>query len=84
MRKANTRERRRKTKKITIEELVKRRRALGDKKGDCSLDRSIVSSIADEILESDELCKQIYEKPYLLIEACFTIVDKKGARFPSF
>ena len=44
----------------------------------------LVSAICDKILDTDSLREEVIKKPYLLIESCFTIVDKNKRNVPFF
>ncbi len=73
-----------KSKKFEIDALVKKRRELWEKHGDIFLDSALVASIADKILDTEELRNEVIKRPELLIEACFSIVDKKKRNVPFF
>ena len=64
--------------------LIKRRKEAWDKKSDITLDRSICKENADIILDTPQLRGIILAEPYLLIEACFSIVDKGKRDVPFF
>ena len=68
----------------TIEDFVTKRRARLEEKHDIEYDERLVSAIADEILSSSELVAQVREKPHLLIECCFSLVDKNKRNVPFF
>ena len=53
-------------------------------RGDIEYDRILVAAIVDKILDSEILRNEILSKPYLLIECCFTIVDKNKRTVPFF
>lgn len=69
---------------LTIELLTTKRRKLWEKNKDISLDRELVCAIADKILDTESIRNEIIKNPALLIEACFTIVDKKKKSVPFF
>ena len=69
---------------LTIEDIVKKRRELWQKTKDSALDKELVDSIAHKILTSENLRSAIQKEPYLLIECCFSVVDKKRQRIPFF
>lgn len=71
-------------KELTIDLLTQKRRALWESNHDLTIDASLTESIADEILDSEKLRGEVISQPYLLIEACFTIVDKKKRSVPFF
>lgn len=51
---------------------------------DLEYDRKIIQSGAEAILGDPEMRQEILDKPYLLIEACFYVVDKKKKTVPFF
>ena len=69
---------------LTIDLLTQKRRSLWERFHDKELDKSLVESIADEILDSEKLRSEVTKRPYLLIEATFTVVDKKKKNVPFF
>lgn len=69
---------------LTIDLMIEKRRELWDKYHSPELDRSLTESIADEILDSEKLRCEVISSPHILIEACFTIVDKKKRSIPFF
>ena len=69
---------------LTVNDLVKKRKELWQRDGSILLDAHLVSAIADKILDSENLRQEIEKSPELLIEACFTIVDKKKKTVPFF
>lgn len=69
---------------ITIQDLIDKRKIRWQEKHDIEYDRVLVEAIADKILDSEELRCEIIKKPYLLIECCFTIVDKNKRTVPFF
>ena len=71
-------------KEITIEDLVKKRKQRWEERHDINFDYELTSAIADKIIDTPSLTKAILEKPYLLIECCFSIVDKKKRNVPFF
>ena len=44
----------------------------------------LTEAIARKILSEENLRKAVFEKPYLLIECCFCVVDKKRRTIPFF
>ena len=69
---------------ISISDLIRKRRELWQKSHDLELDAQITSAIADKILDTDNLRNEIIQRPYLLIECCFSIVDKEKKNIPFF
>lgn len=60
------------------------RKAAWTARRDLDRDKNITSCIAQAITTRRELREEISKKPYLLIEACFSIVDKKRHTVPFF
>ena len=71
-------------KEYEIADFVAKRKARWEEKQDIEYDAKLVSAIADEILDSPRLRQEIIDKPHLLIECCFTIVDKNKRSVPFF
>lgn len=69
---------------LTINDLTAKRRVLWEKHHDIKLDGELVRAIADKILDTDSIRDEVINKPELLIEACFTITDKKRRSVPFF
>ena len=69
---------------LTIQDLINKRKQRWQEKGDIEYDRILVSAICDKILDNEDMRNEIIAKPYLLIECCFTIVDKKKKSVPFF
>ncbi len=69
---------------LTVEDLVKKRRAVWENEGDSKKDKELVDAIARKILETKHLREIIQNKPYLLIECCFTVVNKERRSVPFF
>lgn len=69
---------------IGINDLVSKRKQRWEELHDIEYDARLVRAIADKILESKELYEKIREKPWLLIECCFSLVDKKKRNVPFF
>lgn len=67
-----------------VGELIELRRKSWEKRGDIAHDARLVSAIAYQILENEHLRNEILQKPYLLIESCFTIIDKRKQSVPFF
>lgn len=68
----------------TVNEIIEKRRRLWDKHRDEGLDREFIRVAADEIVSSEENRRAVRERPWLLIEACFTVVTKEGKTVPFF
>ena len=71
-------------KEYTFEEFVEKRKILWNKKRSYELDKQVTDAIAYEILRSKKLKKEVLARPHLLIESCFTIVDKNKNEVPFF
>ena len=69
---------------ITINTLVEKRRELWERDKDTVRDQALCEAIADKILDTPSLREKIQNSPELLIEACFSIVDKKRETVPFF
>jgi len=71
-----------------IENLIEKRKKLWKENHDLELDNRYVEACIAEILklpkESNLAWKEVCEKPYLLIEVAFTIVDKERNTVPFF
>ena len=70
--------------RITAQDLIDKRRKRWEERHDLDYDRKIVEAAAQKISEDRELAREIHDKPYLLIEIAFVIVDKKKATVPFF
>ena len=72
-------------KKPTLEALFAARRALWEKSGGSSaLDRAFTDRAARVILADPDCRAAVTARPWLLLEAVFSIVDKKGQSVPFF
>ena len=71
-------------KAIEIEELINRRRRLWEKNHSASEDEACVFENACEIYKSPDLHRRLAEQPHLLIECCFSVVDKSKETVPFF
>lgn len=71
---------------ITISQIVAKRRQLWakNKPEREQVDREFIEASARKILETPALVQEVQERPYLLIEATFTIVDKAKQTVPFF
>ncbi len=68
----------------SIREAVEARRRLFSRTGSIKTDREFVRCAFNSILRSVPLLQELHRKPYLLIEAAFTIVDKHRRTVPFF
>ena len=69
---------------ITVKDIIEKRKRIWQERGDLEYDKALVKAAAEKILSTSELRAEIQEKPYLLIEVAFYIVDKKRATVPFF
>ena len=69
---------------VTIESLTEIRKKQWREKGELQRDKELCKLIAKTIISTPKLRDKIFEKPWLLIEACFILVDKKRATVPFF
>lgn len=70
--------------KYTFSDFVAKRKREWDARHDIEYDEILVESIAREILSSPELVSQVRARPHLLIECCFSLVDKNKRNVPFF
>ncbi len=68
----------------SIEDFVAKRKARWEERHDIEYDAIIVNAVAEKILSSAEHRREIIEKPHLLIECCFSLVDKNKRNVPFF
>lgn len=69
---------------LTVEDLVKKRRELWEKEKSSKRDKELADAIARKILETKDLREEVQKKPYLLIECCFSVVNKERQCVPFF
>lgn len=69
---------------MTAQEIIAKRKRIWTKRQDIDYDAKYVEAVAQRILLDGGLRKEIQEKPYLLIEMTFTIVDKEQKTVPFF
>ena len=69
---------------MTVADIVKKRKKIWAEKMDAEYDRQFVKAAAVKILTTKELANEIRQKPYLLIEAAFNIIDKNKRNVPFF
>ena len=67
-----------------IADFVTKRKKRWEEKHDIEYDEVLVRAIAKEILSSPELVAEVRAKPHLLIECCFSLVDKNKRNVPFF
>ena len=68
--------------KMTLEKLISKRKQSWEEQHSIERDISLTDAIADKILTTKELREQVQENPHLLIEACFSVIDKRRRRVP--
>ena len=69
---------------MTVADMIARRRARWEERGDLEYDRALTRAAVQKLFEERELCEEILARPYLLIELTFLIVDKKKRSVPFF
>lgn len=74
----------RKPARLTALDLIAKRRQRWEERHDLDYDRQIVEAAARKIAEDADIAREIHDKPYLLIEIAFVIVDKKKSTVPFF
>lgn len=70
--------------RLTALDLIAKRRQRWEERHDLEYDRQIVEAAARKIVEDKDIAREIHEKPYLLIEIAFSIVDKHKDTVPFF
>lgn len=70
--------------KLTAQDLIAKRRQRWEERHDLDYDRRIVEAASWKIAEDPGIAREIHEKPYLLIEIAFVIVDKHKDTVPFF
>lgn len=68
----------------TIEDIIQKRKKIWQERHDIEYDKAFVSAAARKILSEHSLREKIREKPWLLVEVAFTIVNKKRETVPFF
>lgn len=69
---------------MKVEEIIGRRRALWQRERSVERDRAFIAAAAREITMDAGNRRAVRERPWLLVEACFTVVDKNGRTLPFF
>lgn len=64
--------------------MIEKRKRLWAQNGDLDRDKELTEAIARKILIEADLRNRVLQRPYLLIECCFSIVDKKRRTVPFF
>lgn len=69
---------------LTVADMIAKRKARWAEKHDLEFDTRLVQAAAERVLGDLSLMREIYERPYLLIELAFHIVDKHKDTVPFF
>ena len=72
------------TVRLTVADIIAKRKARWTEKHDLTYDEQLVSAAVDKILSTPYLAEEIIDKPYLLVEAAFYIIDKDKRQVPFF
>ena len=67
-----------------VQEIIERRRALWERERSVDRDRAFCDVAAREIIRDAGMRREVRERPWLLVEAVFTVVDKHGRTRPFF
>lgn len=70
--------------KITAKQIIEKRKELWHKNNSASGDYDFISAVANELLINEPLLDEVINKPELLIEMVFTLVDKNKHTVPFF
>ena len=69
---------------ITVADIIEKRKVRWEEKHDIAYDEQIVRAGVRKLLSSPALMQEIIEKPYLLVEVAFYIIDKNKRQVPFF
>ena len=69
---------------MTVSDLIEKRRRRWRELEDIEYDRRLVAAAVRLMLSDAGMRSEVVEKPYLLIELCFDIVDKRQCSVPFF
>lgn len=69
---------------MTVSEIIAKRKRAWEKRHDLEYDKELVRASVRKVLADRSLRREIVERPYLLIELAFYIVDKKRRTVPFF
>ena len=69
---------------LTVADMIEKRRQRWEEKQDVEYDTRLVEAAAKKVLSDPSLRAEVQERPYLLIELCFHVVDKKRRTTPFF
>lgn len=70
--------------KITIPNLIRRRKSLWDEKHSIEIDIEYRNAVAQELISNKKLLAELQTNPELLIELMFIVVDKEQHTMPFF
>ena len=70
--------------KITADIVIKKRKELWNKYKDPNKDFEFILAVANELITNKDLLNEVKNRPELLIEMTFTIVDKTKSTVPFF
>lgn len=70
--------------RFSVAEIIAKRKARWEEKHDLAYDEQIVHAGVRKILGSPDLMQEIIDKPYLLVEVAFYIIDKDKRQVPFF
>lgn len=69
---------------MRIADIVAKRKAIWEARQDIDYDRRFQAAAINSILASEEMRRELFEKPYVLIECVFEIVNKNRRTEPFF
>lgn len=69
---------------MNAQEIIEKRKRIWNNRHDIQYDAEFVNVVVEEILKKEDLRREIFEHPDLLIEMCMTVVDKNGKTMPFF
>ncbi|MBQ9779033.1 MAG: hypothetical protein IJW22_08955, partial [Clostridia bacterium] len=72
------------TRHLTVADMIAKRKVRWQERQDLEFDIRLVQAAAARVLSDRALMEEIYDRPYLLIELCFHVVDKRRRTTPFF
>lgn len=69
---------------ITIKDIIEKRKRIWEERRDIEYDKQLVRASVIKILSTPSLSQEVLQRPYLLIEVAFYIVDKERKTVPFF
>ena len=69
---------------LSLADVIRKRRRLWEKHHSYERDRAFTEAAAQRIVGDENLRREVRREPYLLIEACFTVVNKEMQTVPFF